>query len=112
MYGLGAVGIGAMLAAKYLGVQTSAALLLPPPCPHLTSKSTVICVDIVPSRLELALSLGATHTINGRDSDVAAQIKALTPFNAGSMYGVEATGSVAVLKSAHDALANRGHLVR
>lgn len=69
-------------------------------------------VDIVPSRLELALTLGATHAINGKDKDVVAQIKALTPYNAGSSFGVEATGNVMVLKTAHNALANRGHLVR
>lgn len=94
VFGLGAVGIGAIFAAKYLGVET------------------IIAVDIVPSRLELAKTLGATHAISGKDKDVAEQIKALTPYNAGSTYAVEATGNTLVLKTAHTALANRGHLVR
>ena len=30
---------------------------------------TIIGVDIVPSRLALALELGATHIVNGRECD-------------------------------------------
>ncbi|KAL8290412.1 hypothetical protein RQP46_002670 [Phenoliferia psychrophenolica] len=93
VYGLGAVGMGAIFAAKALGL------------------TTIVAVDIVPSRLALALSLGATHAINGMDKDQVEQIKALTPYNAGTTFAVEATGNVRVLKTAHTALANRGHLV-
>ncbi|KAM0747507.1 alcohol dehydrogenase [Meredithblackwellia eburnea MCA 4105] len=93
VFGIGAVGMGAVFAAAYLGVET------------------IIVVDLVPERLELAKKLGATHSVNGKDSDVVAQIKKLTPYNAGAAYAVEATGNVRVLKTAHDALANRGHLL-
>ena len=57
--GAGAVGLGALFAAAYLKVKT------------------IIVVDIVPSRLELAKSLGATHAINGLDEDVVAQVSEL-----------------------------------
>lgn len=94
IFGIGAVGIGALFASAYLGIKT------------------IIVVDIVPSRLELARSLGATHCVNGKDKDVVKQIKALTAYNSGTNYGIEATGNVHVLKTAYAALANLGHLVR
>lgn len=94
IFGVGAVGIGALFAASSLNV------------------GNIIVVDIVPSRLELAKSLGATHVINGMDKDVVAQIKALTKWGSGTNYAVEATGNVGVLKTAYAALANRGHILR
>lgn len=69
-------------------------------------------MDIVHERLELAKTLGATHVINGKDADVVEQIKSLTAYHAGTSFVLEATGNVGVLKMAHAALANRGHLVR
>lgn len=93
IYGLGAVGIGALFAAVYLGVKN------------------IIAVDIVPSKLELAKSFGAQHAVNGKDTDAVEQIKKLTLFNGGTNFGVEATGNVFVLKNAYASLANRGHLV-
>lgn len=92
--GVGAVGVSALFAAAYLKVET------------------IIVVDIVPARLELAKTLGATHVINGLDKDVAEQVRKLTKYEAGTSHAVEATGNVKVLRTAYEALANRGHLVR
>lgn len=50
-YGAGAVGLSAGMAARVAGA------------------TTIIAVDVVPSRLELADELGATHTINSREVD-------------------------------------------
>ncbi|KAK4698620.1 hypothetical protein P7C70_g7652, partial [Phenoliferia sp. Uapishka_3] len=93
IFGIGAVGTGAIFAAAYLGL------------------TNIIVVDVVPERLELAKTLGATHAINGRDSDIVEQIKKLTAFGAGTTYAIEATGNPQVFKNAYVALANRGHLV-
>ncbi|ORY75306.1 S-glutathione dehydrogenase [Leucosporidium creatinivorum] len=91
--GLGAVGFGALFAAAHLKLET------------------IVVVDIVPSRLELAKSLGATHAFNGMDKDVVEQVKAVTKYGGGVNYAVECTGNVRVLKTAYDATANRGHVV-
>lgn len=65
VFGLGGVGLSAIMAAKALGVQT------------------VIAVDILPNRLELAKELGADYTINSKEipSDgLAHAIRSLPPF--------------------------------
>lgn len=73
--------------------------------------STIIVIDIVPSRLELAKSFGVHHVVNGKDKDVVEQIQALTG-GLGVKYAVEASGVVPVLATAYKSLANFGHLVR
>lgn len=87
--GAGAVGLSAVMAAA------------------ATSSGTIVVVDVVPERLELALELGATHVVDARREDVPARLAAL---NAGSGPDavVETTGVVAVLEAAMDALAVGG----
>jgi aryl-alcohol dehydrogenase len=53
VFGAGAVGLAAVMAARIVGART------------------IIAVDIKPLRLKLALQLGATHTINNRRGDLA-----------------------------------------
>ncbi|KAL1889136.1 hypothetical protein Sste5346_009083 [Sporothrix stenoceras] len=85
IFGLGSVGLAALMAAAHL---------------KSTQKGTaqnmqIIAVDIVPERLQLALELGATHTINARDhpeSELAAAIRKLTPNSAGATLAVDCTG--------------------
>ena len=50
----------------------------------------VIAVDVVPSRLEMAMELGATHTVNGKEVDTVAAIKDIT--GGGANYSVECSG--------------------
>ncbi|KAM0792061.1 hypothetical protein ACM66B_004767 [Microbotryomycetes sp. NB124-2] len=90
--GLGAVGMGALFAAASLGVER------------------IIVVDVVDSRLEQALTLGATHAINGKTQDVVTEVKKISPFGIGASKTLEATGVVPVLKTAYDATAPRGHV--
>lgn len=72
--GCGAVGLSTIMAAKIAGC------------------STIVACDIVDSRLELALELGATHTINSkRTADVPAAVRELTG-GLGSHYAVDCTG--------------------
>jgi aryl-alcohol dehydrogenase len=92
VFGCGAVGMAAILAAKFLGVQT------------------IIAIDLVQSRLDLATELGASHTVVGSDKDVVDQIRSHTKWNLGVTHAVEATGVLPVLKTAFESLASFGHL--
>lgn len=87
-FGAGAVGLSAVLAAQVAGA------------------TTIIAVDVVPSRLELAKSLGATHVINSKDVDPVAAIREIT--GGGVKFALESTGRPAVLRQAVDALGLRG----
>ena len=72
--GCGAVGLSAIMAAKIAGC------------------GTIIACDIVDSRLDLALELGATHTVNSkRTADVPGAVRDLTG-GLGSHYAVDCTG--------------------
>ncbi len=89
--GAGAVGLSAVMAAA------------------LTPATTIIAVDRVSSRLDLACEVGATHVVDATTEDLAA---AISEFTGGGADGiVETTGSVAVLRQGVDALAARGTLV-
>jgi aryl-alcohol dehydrogenase len=58
--GAGAVGLSAVMAAR------------------LTPASSIIAVDRVPARLELARALGATHTIDASSADTITSLTAIT----------------------------------
>nr|WP_250279784.1 NAD(P)-dependent alcohol dehydrogenase [Frankia sp. Cppng1_Ct_nod] len=90
--GAGGVGLSAVMAAA------------------LTPATRVIAVDRLPARLALAAELGATHTVNADEGDVAGQLAAITG-GAGIDGVVETTGSTAVLRTAIDSLAARGTVV-
>lgn len=77
IYGCGAVGLSAVMAAAIAGCQE------------------IIAVDVHDSRLELALELGATLALNGKQVDVVAEIKART--RGGTHYAVETTGAPPVV---------------
>jgi len=90
VFGVGSVGLSAIMAANIAGC------------------ATVIAVDINDDRLELAKELGATHTINSKDKDAIEEIKAIT--EEGVDYAVEATGVKKVAGMAFESLAKRGTL--
>ncbi len=71
VYGCGAVGLSAVMAAKIIGC------------------SKIIAIDVHNSRLEMAKELGATHTINGKEVDTVEEIKNIT--SGGTNYAVETT---------------------
>lgn len=66
----------------------------------------IIVADVVPSRLALAEELGATHTINSRESDPVAAVRDIT--GGGADFTLESSGRPEVLRQAIDALAIRG----
>ena len=59
-FGAGAVGLSAVMAAKVAGA------------------TTIVAVDVVPERLELAKELGATHTVNSREVDLIEAVREAT----------------------------------
>ncbi|GAA4712495.1 NAD(P)-dependent alcohol dehydrogenase [Phytohabitans rumicis] len=89
VFGAGTVGLAAVMAAALRGL------------------SRIVAVDVVPARLSLALELGATDAVDARGGDVAAALRELTG-GAGVDFAVEASGNLAALSAAVDALALRG----
>jgi Zn-dependent alcohol dehydrogenase len=51
---------------------------------------TIIVVDIVDSKLDLAKELGATHTINSQNADVLQQVHRIT--GRGAAFAIDCTG--------------------
>lgn len=87
-FGGGAVGLSAVMAARVAGA------------------TTIIVSDVVPSRLELANELGATHTVNSREIDPVAAVREIT--RGGADFTLESSGRPTVLRQAIDALAIGG----
>ncbi|WP_380162044.1 NAD(P)-dependent alcohol dehydrogenase [Kineococcus sp. R86509] len=89
--GAGAVGLAAVMAARIAGC------------------TTVIAIDVHDSRLALAAELGATHVINGKQTDTHEKIMEITG-GAGVDFIVDTTAIPALLASAAQSLALRGTL--
>lgn len=89
VFGSGAVGLSAIMAAKIAGA------------------STIIAVDLNPARLALALELGATHALTGGE-DVYERMMSLCP--AGLNYAFDTTGIASIIEGAFDLVAPRGML--
>ncbi|MDR1824940.1 MAG: NAD(P)-dependent alcohol dehydrogenase [Bifidobacteriaceae bacterium] len=90
IFGTGAVGLAGMLGAIAAGA------------------SQIIMVDIVPSRLEFALGLGATDVVNSKAGDPVEAIRELTG-GLGVNLALDTTGVPQVFSQMTKALAVRGH---
>ncbi|KAF4964458.1 hypothetical protein FSARC_7644 [Fusarium sarcochroum] len=93
IFGLGAVGLAAVAAARVRGV------------------GTIIAIDRIQSRLDLAKCFGATHTMNPsplRDG-LATAVQSLTA-GLGASVSVDATGNVNVIKQAIEVTRNLGKI--
>lgn len=88
IFGCGSVGLSALLAAKACGC------------------TTIVAIDVFDSKLELAMSLGATHVINGRDKDAVSEIQKLG--KGGVNHAVETTGNGKVLAQSLECLVAGG----
>ena len=84
VFGTGAVGLSAVMAARVVGA------------------SPVIGVDLNPARLKLALELGATHVIDSRRGDVLSRFAGIV--KGGVDYALEITGEPDIYKAAVDVL--------
>jgi aryl-alcohol dehydrogenase len=88
IFGVGAVGLAAVMAAQLAGA------------------TTIIAVDVSPERLALAKELGATHIINGKEQDTAQKLKQIS--GRGVDYVLEITGKPQMVTLAVNALAPMG----
>jgi aryl-alcohol dehydrogenase len=84
VFGAGAVGLAAIMAARIVGC------------------APIIAVDIIDHRLALAEELGATHVLNGAAVDAVEEIRALT--DGGAMFSLECTSLPAVFRQAVECL--------
>lgn len=89
IFGTGAVGMAGMLAAKAAGA------------------TTIIMVDIVPERLEFAKELGATHTVNSKETDPVEAVQEIT--GGGAQFALDTTGIPPVFSQMTKSLAVQGH---
>ena len=89
VYGAGAVGLSAVMAAA------------------MRAPAQLIAVDRVPARLDLARELGATAVIDASTEDVAARLAQLTG-GRGVTLAFDTTGHPGVARTALDAAAARG----
>ncbi|MBM7244428.1 NAD(P)-dependent alcohol dehydrogenase [Rhodococcus fascians] len=89
VFGAGAVGMAAIMAAA------------------LSGATMIVAVDVVKSRLELAMSVGGTHIVDPADEDTAQRISTLTD-GRGVDYAIDATGNSEVLATAIRSLAPLG----
>lgn len=87
--GLGGVGLATLLGCVGTGV------------------NPLLAVDLSAEKLDLARSLGATHTVNGADSDAVQQVQSAT--HGGVDVAFEMAGSVKALENAM-AMTRRGGL--
>ncbi len=88
IFGVGSVGLSAIMAARLCGC------------------TTIIAADIQPQRLEMAKELGATHLINSKEEDPVERIQEIT--RGGTDYALECSGIDKVLRQAVDGLNKRG----
>ncbi|MCY4087260.1 MAG: zinc-binding dehydrogenase [Actinomycetia bacterium] len=88
IFGTGAVGLCAVMAAAIVGC-------LP-----------IIAVDRRPDRLALAAELGADETIHAQDSDPVEAVRRMCP--GGAQYSLDATGDPAAFRQAVDFLRETG----
>ena len=91
VFGLGGVGLSAVMGARLAGCHP------------------IVAVDLVAAKLDLALELGATHAVRADEPGVLETIRALT--DGGGQTVVEAAGSAAVLAQAYAATRRGGTTV-
>jgi alcohol dehydrogenase len=90
IFGLGGVGLAALLGAV------------------LSGAGMVVAVDLVPEKLKLARELGATHAVMAGD-DAVAEVRGIT--GAGADKAIETVGSARVLADAYAATRRGGTTV-
>jgi aryl-alcohol dehydrogenase len=88
IFGVGPVGMSAILASVVCGC------------------TTIIAVDVVEERLKMAKEMGATHTVNASKADPVEAIRDLT--GGGPNFTLECVGNPSVLRQAVDVLPRLG----
>lgn len=94
IYGLGGVGLAAVMAAKALGVKR------------------IVGVDLLGPKLTLAKELGATDLVNPKDcGDVVKKIKEVCAETSGATWAIDCTGVLKVIENCIECLAPCGTAV-
>lgn len=75
----------------------------------LLSAYPIIAVDQYDSRLKLAKKLGATHTINSKNSDFSEEVKQITDNNLDIF--VDNTGSPRIIEEGYSLINSKGRLI-
>lgn len=91
IFGLGGVGLAALLGA------------------HACGANPLIALDVAAHKFELARELGATHCINAADADAIDQLRELA--HGGVQFAIESVGSERVLAQAYAATRRGGTTV-
>jgi len=91
VFGLGGVGLAAILGARVAGA------------------SPIVAVDRLASKLELAKKCGATHVVDASEGDAVAKVRELT--NGGAETAIEAVGHEQVIAQAYAATRRGGKTV-
>lgn len=91
IYGAGAVGLAAVMAAKNSPV------------------STIIVVDLNESRLELARSFGASYTVNARTENAVERVHEIC--GGPATFAIECTGVIAVVEQAIESVGMLGSAI-
>lgn len=88
VYGVGAVGLAAIMAARLAGA------------------TTIVAVDLHDTRLETAVELGATHVVRGDSDTLVKQVVGVT--GGGAHHALDTTAAPRVIASGVDALRPTG----
>jgi aryl-alcohol dehydrogenase len=88
IFGVGSVGLAAVMGAKLAGCDR------------------IVAIDINPERLALAREFGATHTLDAREGEVVARLHGIVP--RGMDYSFENAGQVQTFNDAIECLARKG----
>ncbi len=91
IFGMGGVGLSAVMGARLAGAHP------------------IIAVDLLESKLDLARQMGASHTVNARQDDPVEAIRELT--GGGAHYTFDAVGNEKVLLQAYQATRRAGTTV-
>lgn len=91
VFGLGGVGLAALIGAK------------------ACNAGQIIAVDLLDSKLEMARNLGATHTVNAKDTNPVEVIQDLT--HGGVEIAIESVGNANVLAQAYESTMRGGTTV-
>jgi S-(hydroxymethyl)glutathione dehydrogenase/alcohol dehydrogenase len=91
IFGVGGIGLSALLAAELAGA------------------ATIIAIDIHERKLRQAVTLGATHTINARTEEVLSAIGSITN-GKGIDYAIESAGTAQSMENAFRAVRDNGGL--
>ena len=88
VFGVGSVGLSAVMAARLVGA------------------GTIVAVDVNPQRLALAEELGATHIVNARTREPEAAIREALP--GGVRFALDTTAQPETIRAAIASLSARG----